>query len=83
VAFISVFGLGGVGLSVIQGAKACGSGRIIGIDLNKDKFAKSMKMGATECISSADFADKTIQQVTVEMTDVRMISVLYYLFMEV
>jgi S-(hydroxymethyl)glutathione dehydrogenase/alcohol dehydrogenase len=66
---VAVFGLGGVGLSVIQGAKACGAARIIGIDLNKDKFPMAMKMGATECISAKDFPDKSIQQVIVGMTD--------------
>ena len=32
-----MFGLGGVGLSVIQGAKACGAKRIIGVDVNPAK----------------------------------------------
>lgn len=35
---VAVFGLGGVGLSVIQGAVKCGAKRIIGVDLNKQKF---------------------------------------------
>jgi Zn-dependent alcohol dehydrogenase len=34
---VAVFGLGGVGLSVIQGAKACGARRIIGVDINPAK----------------------------------------------
>jgi Zn-dependent alcohol dehydrogenase len=38
-----VFGLGAVGLSVIQGAKACKAGRIIAIDTNPDKFALGKK----------------------------------------
>ena len=39
---VAVFGLGGVGLSVIQGAKVAGASRIIGIDLNKEKFKMGM-----------------------------------------
>ncbi len=39
---MAVFGLGGVGLSAIQGAKACGAKRIIAIDLNTRKFDLGM-----------------------------------------
>lgn len=63
----AVFGLGGVGLSVIIGCKTAGAARIIGIDLNKDKFAKAKAVGATECISPRDF-QKPIEEVLVEMT---------------
>ncbi|ELW63366.1 Alcohol dehydrogenase class 4 mu/sigma chain [Tupaia chinensis] len=62
-----VFGLGGVGLSVIMGCKAAGASRIIGIDLNKDKFQKAMTVGATECISPKDYT-KPISEVLSEMT---------------
>ncbi|XP_009947578.1 PREDICTED: alcohol dehydrogenase class-3 [Leptosomus discolor] len=64
----AVFGLGGVGLAVIMGCKIAGASRIIGIDLNKDKYAKAEDFGATECISPRDFK-KPIQEVLVEMTD--------------
>lgn len=64
----AVFGLGGVGLAVIMGCKIAGASRIIGIDLNKDKYAKAKEFGATECISPQDFK-KPIQEVLVEMTD--------------
>lgn len=63
----AVFGLGGVGLSVIMGCKSAGASRIIGIDLNKDKFEKAMAVGATECISPKDFT-KPISEVLSEMT---------------
>jgi len=64
---VAVFGLGGVGLSVVQGARDAKASRIIGIDINKDKFAMAQQMGATECISPADY-DKPIQQVLIELT---------------
>ncbi|KAM7051893.1 alcohol dehydrogenase class-3 [Acridotheres tristis] len=64
----AVFGLGGVGLAVIMGCKIAGASRIIGIDINKDKYAKAKEFGATECISPQD-SKKPIQEVLVEMTD--------------
>uniref|UniRef100_E1BBW9 Alcohol dehydrogenase 7 (class IV), mu or sigma polypeptide n=2 Tax=Bos TaxID=9903 RepID=E1BBW9_BOVIN len=62
-----VFGLGGVGLSVIMGCNSAGASRIVGADLNKDKFEKAMAVGATECISPKDFT-KPISEVLSEMT---------------
>eukprot|EP00076_Gallus_gallus_P040006 XP_025005544.1 alcohol dehydrogenase 1 isoform X1 [Gallus gallus] len=63
----AVFGLGGVGLSVVMGCKAAGASRIIAIDINKDKFAKAKELGATECINPKDFK-KPIHEVLTEMT---------------
>ncbi|NWV54578.1 ADH1 dehydrogenase, partial [Daphoenositta chrysoptera] len=63
----AVFGLGGVGLSVIMGCKAAGASRIIAVDINKDKFAKAKELGATDCINPRDFK-KPIQEVLTEMT---------------
>ncbi|XP_025729331.1 alcohol dehydrogenase 6 [Callorhinus ursinus] len=63
----AVFGLGGVGLSVIIGCKAAGAARIIGVDINKDKFEKAKEVGATECINPQDFK-KPIQEVLFDMT---------------
>jgi S-(hydroxymethyl)glutathione dehydrogenase/alcohol dehydrogenase len=65
---VAVFGLGGIGLAVIQGARQAKAGRIIGVDLNADKFGLAKVMGATDCINPKDF-DKPIQDVIVEMTD--------------
>jgi S-(hydroxymethyl)glutathione dehydrogenase/alcohol dehydrogenase len=65
---VAVFGLGGIGLSVIQGAKMAQASRIIAIDINEDKFAIAKKFGATECLNPKLY-DKPIQQVIVEMTE--------------
>jgi S-(hydroxymethyl)glutathione dehydrogenase/alcohol dehydrogenase len=65
----AVFGLGGVGLSVIQGCAACKAKRIIGVDTNPLKFPLAMQFGATECINPKDYPDKTTQQVLIDMTD--------------
>ena len=43
---VAVFGLGGVGLSVIQGAVLAGASQIIGVDQNPSKFTKAYEFGA-------------------------------------
>ncbi|MCC6138546.1 MAG: alcohol dehydrogenase catalytic domain-containing protein, partial [Bdellovibrionaceae bacterium] len=53
-ASVAVFGLGGIGLSVIQGAKMAGAGRIIAIDINNGKKEMAMKLGATEFVNPKD-----------------------------
>lgn len=65
---VAVFGLGGIGLAVIVGAKKAGANRIIGIDINPDKFALATELGATDCVNPKDHT-KPIQEVIVEMTD--------------
>ena len=65
---VAVFGLGGIGLAVIQGAAQAGASRIIGVDLNPAKFPLAMEMGATDCVDPRDH-DKPIQDVIVGMTD--------------
>lgn len=65
---VAVFGLGGIGLAVIQGAVQAKAGRIIGIDVNPDKFERARSMGATECVNPKDHS-RPIQDVLVEMTD--------------
>ncbi|MBN8557766.1 MAG: S-(hydroxymethyl)glutathione dehydrogenase/class III alcohol dehydrogenase [Proteobacteria bacterium] len=64
---VAVFGLGGIGLAVVQGAKLAGAGRIIAIDTNPDKFALARTFGATDCVNPKEHA-QPIQQVIVEMT---------------
>ncbi len=65
---VAIFGLGGIGLSAIIGARLAKAGRIIAIDINESKFELARKLGATDCINPNDF-DKPIQEVIVEMTD--------------
>ncbi len=67
-ATVAVFGLGGIGLSVVQGAVMAQAGRIIGVDINPSKFELARQLGATDCINPKDH-DLPIQQVIVEMTD--------------
>lgn len=64
---VAVFGLGGIGLAVIQGARQAKAGRIIAIDTNPSKFDMARRFGATDCVNPKDH-DAPIQQVIVEMT---------------
>ena len=66
-ATVAVFGLGAVGLSVIQGAKYAGASRIIAVDINKGKFDMARKLGATDCVDSSQL-DKLVQQHIVGMS---------------
>jgi len=65
---VAVFGLGAVGLAVIEAAKKAGATRIFAIDINPEKFAAATEWGATDCLNPKDF-DKPIQAVLVEKTE--------------
>jgi S-(hydroxymethyl)glutathione dehydrogenase/alcohol dehydrogenase len=54
---VAVFGLGGIGLNVIQGARLVGADRIIGIDLNPSKATLARKFGMTDFINPAEIDD--------------------------
>ena len=51
---VAVFGLGGIGLNVIQGAKLVGANRIVGVDVNPDKVALATKFGMTDFVNPKD-----------------------------
>lgn len=65
---VAVFGLGGIGLSVIQGAVIAGAERILAIDINPDKFEMARQLGATDLIDPREY-DRPIQEVIVDITD--------------
>ncbi|WP_428819100.1 S-(hydroxymethyl)glutathione dehydrogenase/class III alcohol dehydrogenase [Microbulbifer sp. MCCC 1A16149] len=67
-ATVAVFGLGGIGLATIIGARLAKASRIIAIDINEGKFELAKKLGATDCINPKKY-DKPIQEVIVELTD--------------
>ncbi|WP_312376129.1 S-(hydroxymethyl)glutathione dehydrogenase/class III alcohol dehydrogenase [Stutzerimonas nitrititolerans] len=67
-ATVAIFGLGGIGLAAIIGAKMAGASRIIAIDINPSKFPIAEELGATDFVNPKDH-DKPIQEVIVEMTD--------------
>lgn len=67
-ATIAVFGLGGIGLSVIQGAVMAKAGRIIAVDTNPSKFEMAQMLGATDCVNPKEHS-ADITEVIVDMTD--------------
>src|SRR4051812_49314204 len=64
---VVVFGLGGIGLNVIQGAKMVGAGKIIGVDLNPAREAMARKFGMTHFINPKDH--ENIVDAIVQLTD--------------
>lgn len=67
-ATVAIFGLGGIGLSAIIGARMANAGRIIAIDINDRKFDLAKKLGATDFINPNQQA-KSIAEVIIELTD--------------
>lgn len=65
---VAVFGLGGIGLSVIQGAILAKAERIIAIDSNPEKFEMARLLGATDFINPKEYSDP-VQDIIVELTD--------------
>jgi S-(hydroxymethyl)glutathione dehydrogenase/alcohol dehydrogenase len=65
---VAVFGLGGIGLSVVQGAVIAKASRIIVVDLNPGKWTMAKALGATDYVNPKDF-DKPVQQVIVDLTN--------------
>jgi S-(hydroxymethyl)glutathione dehydrogenase/alcohol dehydrogenase len=51
---VAVFGVGGVGLNVIQGAVIAGAERIIAVDVHRSKLDLAVTFGATDCVLSQD-----------------------------
>ncbi|MGH8428727.1 MAG: S-(hydroxymethyl)glutathione dehydrogenase/class III alcohol dehydrogenase [Gammaproteobacteria bacterium] len=66
-ATVAVFGLGGIGFAVIQGAVLAKAGRIIAVDVNEDKFEFARSLGATDTVNPAQY-DRPIQEIVIEMT---------------
>jgi S-(hydroxymethyl)glutathione dehydrogenase/alcohol dehydrogenase len=65
-ASVAVYGLGGIGVSVVQGAVMAGATRIIGIDVNPRKFELARQFGATDFIDAT--AVPNLAEAVVEMT---------------
>ncbi|HEU4620959.1 MAG TPA: S-(hydroxymethyl)glutathione dehydrogenase/class III alcohol dehydrogenase [Burkholderiaceae bacterium] len=64
---VVVFGLGGIGLNVIQGAKMIGADKIIGIDLNPEREAIARRFGMTHFINPKDVPN--VVDAIVQLTD--------------
>uniref|UniRef100_A0A3P8UE33 S-(hydroxymethyl)glutathione dehydrogenase n=1 Tax=Cynoglossus semilaevis TaxID=244447 RepID=A0A3P8UE33_CYNSE len=64
----AVFGLGALGLAAVMGCRAAGAARIIGVDVNPDKFPTAREFGVTEVVNPREH-NKPTQDVLAEMTD--------------
>ncbi len=66
---VVVFGLGGIGLNVIQGARMVGADKIIGVDLNPEKRAMAEKFGMTHFVNPDEVGRDKVVQAIVDITD--------------
>jgi S-(hydroxymethyl)glutathione dehydrogenase/alcohol dehydrogenase len=64
---VAVFGLGGIGLNVVQGAKMVGADRIIGVDFNAGREKLSREFGMTDFINPSDIDNVT--EAIIDLTD--------------
>ena len=64
---VVVFGLGGIGLNVIQGARMVGAGRIVGVDLNNDREALGKQFGMTDFVNPSEIKGDVVGHI-VELT---------------
>ena len=64
---VAVFGLGGIGLNVIQGAKLVGARRIIGVDINPSKKELATQFGMTDFVNPKEVDD--VVDHLIQMTD--------------
>lgn len=65
---VVVFGLGGIGLNVIQGARMVGADRIVGVDINPAKVAMARKFGMTDFINPAELGNDKVVQAILDVT---------------
>ena len=66
-ASVAVFGLGGIGLNVVQGARLAGAERIIGVDLNPQRRMLAEQFGMTDFVNPNDLDD--VVQAIIDLTD--------------
>jgi S-(hydroxymethyl)glutathione dehydrogenase/alcohol dehydrogenase len=65
---VAVFGLGGIGLNVLQGARMAGADRIIGIDLNSEREEMARKVGMTHFVNPDEVGRDKVVQAVVDLT---------------
>ena len=65
---VVVFGLGGIGLNVIQGARMVGADKIIGVDLNPAKVEMAKKFGMTHFVNPDEVGRDKVVQAIVDLT---------------
>jgi len=66
---VVVFGLGGIGLNVLQGAKMVGANKIVGVDMNNSKKEWGEKFGMTHFVNPSEVGEENLVDHLVELTD--------------
>jgi S-(hydroxymethyl)glutathione dehydrogenase/alcohol dehydrogenase len=66
---VVIFGLGGIGLNVIQGARLAGANKIIGVDLNPDREEWGRRFGMTDFLNTRGMSREEIVAAIVVLTD--------------
>uniref|UniRef100_A0A8C6RP58 Alcohol dehydrogenase 6B (class V) n=1 Tax=Nannospalax galili TaxID=1026970 RepID=A0A8C6RP58_NANGA len=64
-----VLGLGGIGSAIVMACKASGASRIIGVDINEEKFPRVRTLGVTDCLNPQKLT-KPVHEVVMEMTEI-------------
>jgi S-(hydroxymethyl)glutathione dehydrogenase/alcohol dehydrogenase len=65
---VVIFGLGGIGLNVVQGARMAGADMIIGVDINPKRHALAEKFGMTHFVNPKDMAESELVPYLVNLT---------------
>ena len=65
---VAVFGLGGIGLNVLQGARLAGADKIVGVDLNPAREAMARQFGMTHFVNPDEVGRDKVVQAIVDMT---------------
>lgn len=65
---VVVFGLGGIGLNVIQGARMVGADKIIGVDINPSKVEMAKKFGMTHFVNPKEVGSDKVVEAIVDIT---------------
>jgi S-(hydroxymethyl)glutathione dehydrogenase/alcohol dehydrogenase len=65
---VAIFGLGGIGLNVIQGARMAGADKIIGVDLNPAKVELATRLGMTHFVNPDEVGRDKVVQAVVDLT---------------
>ncbi len=66
---VAVFGLGGIGLNVIQGARMVGADKIIGVDINPGKVELATKFGMTDFVNPKEIGNDKVVEAIVDLTN--------------
>ncbi|XVF39562.1 hypothetical protein PTKIN_Ptkin01aG0043800 [Pterospermum kingtungense] len=66
---VAIFGLGAIGLAVAEGARLRRASKIIGVDLNPEKFEIGKKFGVTDFINPSTCGEKNVSEEIKEITD--------------